>query len=111
MESQLFTDIADFLISICFSRPNGTLKVFRCKLRAPGRVVIVNGRRMEEPDREVDFDIKPLGMGSILDIDNVPTQELQGFNIGSNDIWVDSLEDFKFWLDKLTHTNDIVLAK
>lgn len=101
----LYNEIKDYLISLGFSIEGENGAYFRMKKLIPGRTLIVNGQRMEEPDHWGYFDIVPLGQGAELDEDNNPVKELQGYNIGDNDFWVDSLKDFQFWLEKVVGRN------
>ncbi len=104
-KSSIYNEISDFLISIGFSAPTDTCPVFRLVATIPGRLIVVNGNRMKEPDGEVTFDITPLGPGAILN-QELPDTLLEGFNIIDNDLWVDSLKDFKFWLQQVVgHSN------
>lgn len=104
-KSSIYNEISDFLISIGFSAPTDICPVFRRVAIIPGRLIVVNGNRMKEPDGEVTFDITPLGPGAIIDRE-LPDTPLEGFNIIDNDLWVDSLKDFKFWLQHVVgHSN------
>lgn len=109
-KTALYLAIEKFLTSKGFSAPNDEHSSFRCKVMIPGRIVVVNGQRMEEQSRPAIFDITPLGKGAILN-DNGPDTEIQGYNIGHNDIWVDSLEDFKFWLEKATRGDALTASE
>lgn len=103
----LYDEIKEFLLSIGFSTvQENDVTIFRMKIMVPPRTLIINGQRMKEPDKWDDFDIVPIGKGAELDNDNNPVAELQGYNIGDNDFWVDSLKDFKFWLQQVVgHSN------
>lgn len=109
-KTALYLAIEEYLTSKGFSAPNENCSAFRCKVVIPGRTIIINGQRMKEESQEAVFDITPLGKGAILN-DNGPDMEIQGYNIGHNDIWVDSLEDFKFWLDKATHGESLAVMR
>ena len=109
-KTSLYLAIEEFLISKGFSAPNESCPAFRCKMMIPGRELIVNGRHVTEPSRMANFDIKPLGTGATLDIDNVPICELQGYNMMDNDFWVDSLKDFKFWLGQIMRVTNIPIG-
>lgn len=106
--TELYNQISEFLTSIGFEAPNEEHESFRMKRLIPGRTIIINGQRTQEPDKTAFFDITPIGEGAVLDIDNVPTEELQGFDFGGTDIWVDSLKDFKFWFEKATSRSTII---
>ena len=93
-KTNLYLEIEKFLTSHNFSTPTEDQPAFRCQIMVPGRTVIINGQRMDEKPKPVVFDIMPLGTGAIL---GDPEKELQGYNILDNDIWVESLDDFKFW--------------
>lgn len=110
-KTSLYLAIEKYLTSKGFSTPNGNCPAFRCKVVIPGRMVFINGQRMKEESQVAVFDITPLGQGAMLDNDNVPMTELQGYNIGHNDIWVDSLEDFEFWLDKATRGDALSVSE
>ena len=103
----LYNEIKDYLLSLGFSiEGENDVTIFRIKRLIPGRTLIVNGQHMEEPDQWGYFDITPLGQGAELNKDNNPVADLQGYNIGDNDFWVDSLKDFKFWLQQVVgHSN------
>lgn len=103
-ESVLFDEIKDYLISLGFSMKDSC---FSIKYSIPGRTIIINGIRKHEQDSLVNFDIISLGEGATLDNDNVPISELQGYNIGDNDIWVETLEDFKFWIENVFQISKI----
>ncbi len=98
--TELYNQISEFLTGIGFEAPNEEHESFRMKVLIPGRTIIINGQRTQEPSKETFLDITPIGEGAILDIDNVPMEELQGFDLGGADVWVDSLDDFKFWFEK-----------
>ena len=105
--TSLYNEIKDYLLSLGFSIEGENCTYFRMKKLIPGRTLIVNGQRMEEPDHWGYFDIIPLGQGAELDEDNNPVKELQGYNIGDNDFWVDSLKDFKFWLGQIMRVTNL----
>lgn len=109
-KSPIYNEISGFLISIGFSAPTDTCSVFRRMVTIPGRVIVVNGRRMEEPDREANFDITPLGPGAILN-QELPDTPLEGFSMANNDLWVDSLKDFKFWMNMLSRGSSVVMSE
>jgi hypothetical protein len=109
-KTALYLAIDEYLTSKGFSAPNENCPAFRCKVIVPGRIVVINGQRMKEEPQTAVFDITPLGKGAILN-DNGPDTEIQGYNIGHNDIWVDSLEDFKFWLEKATRGDALAVSE
>lgn len=96
--TELYNAIAEFLISLGFLEPTKDVPSFRCKALLPGKTVIINGQKMEDHPKEVFFDITPIGQGEILS----DKKELQGYTFGYTDIWVESLDDFKFWFEKAT---------
>ena len=102
----LYNEIKDHLLSLGFSiEGENDVTIFRIKRLIPGRTLIVNGQHMEEPDQWGYFDITPLGPGAILNRE-LPDTPLEGFSIIDNDLWVDSLKDFKFWLQQIVgHSN------
>ena len=102
----LYNEIKDYLLSLGFSiEGENDVTIFRIKRLIPGRTLIVNGQHMEEPDQWGYFDITPLGPGAILNRE-LPDTPLEGFSIIDNDLWVDSLKDFKFWLQQIVgHSN------
>lgn len=106
-KTSLYLAIEEFLISKGFSAPNESCPAFRCKMVIPGREMIINGRHVTEPSRLANFNIIPLGAGAILDIDNAPICELQGYNMLDNDFWVDSLKDFMFWLEQIMRATNL----
>lgn len=95
--------IEDFLIQNRFVKATNNRNdiIYIKQIEAVQRQMIVNGQRVETPKQYFDFTITYLGEGAILDIDNVPTTPLYGYNMANNDIWVDSFEDFKFWIGKI----------
>ena len=99
--ADLYDEIKEYILSIGFTQEDEPETRFRMKLQIPGREMIINDRQFVEPGRIVNFDIIPLGTGAMLDYDNVPISELQGFKIMDNDFWVRSLEDFKFWIERI----------
>ena len=99
--ADLYDEIKEYILSIGFTQEDEPETRFRMKLQIPGREMIINDRQFGEPGRIVNFDIVPLGAGAELDYDNVPISELQGFKIMDNDFWVSSLEDFKFWIERI----------
>lgn len=99
--SDLYNEIKSYILSLGFVPEGEPDTCFRMKLQIPGREIIINGKHAVESERIVNFDITPLGEGAELDIDNVPIRELQGFKIANNDFWVNSLKDFKFWIEKV----------
>lgn len=105
--TDLYNQISEFLTSIGFDAPNEEHESFRMKVLIPGRTIIINGQKTQEPDKMAFFDITSIGTGAVLDVENVPTEELQGFDFGGTDIWVDSLDDFKFWFEKATRRSTI----
>lgn len=109
-KSPIYNEISNFLISIGFSAPTDTCPAFRRMVTIPGRVIVVNGRRMEEPDREANFDITPLGPGAILN-QELPDTPLEGFSVANNDLWVDSLKDFKFWMNMISRGSSVVMPE
>lgn len=111
MHTPLYNEIKEYLLSLGFKAEGVNDTCFCMKILLPSRTVIVNGQRVEEPDRWGDFIIIPLGEGAELDKDNNPVTELQGYNIGDNDFWVSSLKDFKFWLEKILRVTNLTLDK
>lgn len=105
--TELYDEIKAYLLSLGFTATDENDTCFRIKVQVPGRELIINGQYVVEPSRVANFDVIPLGEGATLDIDNVPICELQGYNIGDNDFWVDSLKDFKFWFEKILKVIDI----
>ena len=99
--SSIYDNIKEFIISLGFVE-QADAKRFVKTITQPGQVqtIIVNGQRSEQrsPDRVVELTISYLGEGAILDIDNVPVTPLYGYNMAGNDIWVETLEDFQFWI-------------
>lgn len=95
--------IEDFLIQNRFVKATNDRNniTYTRPFKLPKRQLVVNGEVMNTPDEYRDFIITYLGEGAILDIDNFPVTPLYGYNMAGNDIWVDSLEDFKFWTDKI----------
>lgn len=95
--------IEDFLSQNRFAKATNDRNniIYTRTFKLPKRQVIVNGEVVDTQDEYRDFVITYLGEGAILDIDNVPTTPLYGYNMAGNDIWVDSLEDFKFWISKI----------
>lgn len=106
----LYNEIKEYLISLGFS-VEGDDTCFRMKQLIPGRTMIINDRAAHEPDKWVNFDVVPLGQGAVLDGDNNPVTELQGYNILNNDFWVDSLKDFRFWLAQILRVTNIAVNK
>ena len=102
-DSEILKAIRIFLVSEGFEvgGDDGFSPVFTKKFHVPGRVMYVNGEKLEEAPREVVFPIKSLGEGRIFTNTEDDGDELQGFKIGNTDIWVDSLEDFRFWYSKV----------
>jgi hypothetical protein len=109
-KSSIYNEISDFLVSIGFSAPDDNCPAFRRVVTVPGRVIMVNGNRMEEPGKEVNLDIMPLGPGAIINGDS-PDTPLEGFGVAGNDLWVDSLNDFKFWMDLFSRGNSIIISE
>ena len=72
------------------------------EIQGPRQQVIINGKMMENPQqtRKVSIKIQSLGKGAMWDAGEEEV-ELQGFNIGDNDIWVESVDDFMFWIGPL----------
>ena len=95
--------IEDFLSQNRFAKATNDRNniIYTRTFKLPKRQVIVNGEVVDTQDEYRDFVITYLGEGAILDIDNCPTTPLYGYNMAGNDIWVDSLEDFKFWISKI----------
>lgn len=96
--------IEDFLIQNNFVKSyieDSSETKYTRQIEAPQRQVIVNGHRVETPKQYFDFTITYLGEGATLDIDNCPVTPLYGYNMAGNDIWVESIEDFKFWIGKI----------
>lgn len=95
--------IEDFLIENKFietTSDDNEIKYTKT-FKFPGKQLIVNGELIRTQEEERDFIITYLGEGAILDIDNVPVTSLYGYNMAGNDIWVESLEDFKFWFTQI----------
>lgn len=103
----LYNEIKAYLLSLGFTAEGTNDTCFSIKVQIPGREMIINGKRVIEQSKTADFIILPLGKGAELDMDNNPIKELQGYNIGDNDFWVDSLKDFKFWFEKILKVIDI----
>lgn len=95
--------IEDFLIQNRFAKATNDRNniIYTRPIEAPQRQMILNGQHIETPKQYFDFVITYLGEGAILDIDNAPTTPLYGYNMAGSDIWVDSIEDFKFWIGKI----------
>lgn len=95
--------IEDFLIQNKFVKATNDRNdiIYTRQMETSRRQIIVNGQHVETPKQYIDFTITYLGEGAILDIDNVPVSPLYGYNMVGNDIWVDSFEDFKFWISKI----------
>ena len=73
---------------------------FSKEFEAPRRQVIVNGQKLVEPVHKVNFVITCLGQGKMYNAGD-EEEELQGYNMADNDIWVSSLDDFKFWMHRI----------
>ena len=98
----LFEAIAEFLATEGFTKKETSDEVVFIKdFEVPGRTMIINGTRMVEQSRTVQFPIHAIGSGCIFTNALEDGAELQGFTIGNSDIWVDSLEDFQFWYLKV----------
>ena len=97
----LYNEIKAYLLSLGFTAEGVNDTCFSIKVQIPGREMIVNGKHVVEQSKTADFIIIPLGKGAELDMDNNPIKELQGYSIGDNDFWVDSLDDFKFWIEQI----------
>ena len=98
----LFDSIKQFLLNNHFvegTNDKGEI-TFTRTFELPKRQVMVNGRRVETPVETRDFVITHRGKGSMINVGE-EEDELQGFNMANNDIWVDSLEDFKFWIGRI----------
>lgn len=97
--SEIYNQIRDLILKNNFVE--GTNKrgeiTFTREFTVPGKIVVINGQRMDTPSETRDFVITYLGQGEMCDTH----QELHGFNMANNDIWVDSFEDFKFWISKI----------
>jgi hypothetical protein len=103
----LYNEIKSYLLSLGFTSEGENDAYFQMKIQVPGREMIINGRHVTEPSRLANFNIIPLGTGAILDIDNAPICELQGYNMLDNDFWVDSLKDFMFWLEQIMQATNL----
>lgn len=100
--SEIFESIKQWLLANGFSEGTNEdgATTFTHTFEAPRKQVIINGKRIEAPVETYEFVIISLGKGSMWNVGE-EEQELQGFNIANNDIWVDSLEDFKFWIGRV----------
>ena len=95
----LYKSIADFLQRQDFKvGTNDSQTTFTRTFSIPGRQMIINGQQVTEQPKPMDFVITSLGRGTMYNVGE-EEEELQGFNMAGSDIWVNSLEDFKFWLD------------
>jgi hypothetical protein len=100
--SEIFESIRQFLLSINFvegKNESGDV-TFTKTFELPKRQVVINGRKVKTPVETKDFVITSLGQGSMYNVGE-EEEELQGFNMANNDIWVSNLEDFKFWLNAI----------
>lgn len=95
----LFDSIKQFLMNNHFVKGTNEREeiIFTREFTVPGKIVVINGQRMDTPAETRGFIITYLGQGEMCDTH----QELHGFNMANNDIWVDSFEDFKFWISKI----------
>ena len=100
--SEIFESIKQWLLANGFTEGTNEegVTTFTHTFEAPRKQVIINGKRMETPVETYEFVITSLGKGSMWNVGE-EEQELQGFNMADNDIWVDSLEDFKFWIGRI----------
>ena len=105
--TQIYDEIHDFLVNNGFSEPTDDLPAFRIQISIPGRTMIINGRRMDEPNKNISFDITPLGVGSLMDSDGLE-KPMEGFNMMDNDFWVESLDDFKYWFQVINSKIHII---
>lgn len=94
--THIYNDIEQFLASKGFtvSEPglDGT-QVFTYKTQRPGRTMIINGQQIQEPPKEVQFEILYMGTGAEILLDGTE-EPLEIFRIGDTDVYTDSLEDF-----------------
>ena len=102
--SKVYNDIKQFITSLGFVE-QADEKRFTKTVTQPGQVqtIIINGQRSEQrsPDRVVELTISYLGEGCMWDAGDEKVT-LYGFNVMHNDIWVETLEDFQFWITKIT---------
>lgn len=100
--SAIFNSIKQFLIDEGFNEGTNDRNevTFTKTFQVPGRQMMVNGKRFDEPGHNVDFVITSLGAGTMYNVGD-EEEEIQGFNMANNDIWAFSLEDFKFWYNQV----------
>lgn len=100
--SEIFNSIKQFLLDEGFNEGmNDRNEVtFTKTFRVPGRQLVVNGKKFDEPGHNMDFVITSLGAGTMYNVGE-EEEEIWGFNMSNNDLWVFSLEDFKFWYNQV----------
>ena len=100
--SKIFTFIKDFLLNQGFVEGTNSYgdPTFTKTFSIPGRQLVVNGKRFDEPAHNRDFIITSLGPGTMYNVGE-EEEEIWGFNMANNDLWVFSLEDFRFWYDQI----------
>lgn len=68
-------------------------------IEVPGRRMIVNGQQFDEPSKAMPVTIEYLGIGAFTNVGE-EDQPIYGFKFASgDDIWIENLDDFKFWFD------------
>lgn len=99
----LYSNIKQIIVNHGFQEKEDG--VFTKVIVIPGarQQVIINGRTMnqQQNNQQIELKIISLGSGEMWDESEDNKTTLYGFQVGDNDIWVDSVEDFNFWLQTI----------
>lgn len=98
----LYSNIKQIIVNHGFQEKEDG--VFTKVIVIPGvkQQVIINGKAMNQQiNQQIELKIISLGIGEMWDESEDHKTTLYGFQVGKNDIWVDSVEDFNFWLQTI----------
>lgn len=82
MREQFIQSVNDFLTSLGFTKSDNTYEKIH-QVNTRGRIMIINGQQMQEPDQTIDvkYIINDLGDGYVSNVDDTNKLDLEFFKI------------------------------